>query len=87
MKKLRNLVLMFAVCSCIWSCSCVSHSKPHEYCHERYDSLQRVIKTYAKVDSLSWCIIRDNGLLDIDGSDNMSDYLEEARKLDKMLER
>lgn len=45
---------------------------------------REVIHAYERQDSLIWNIIEDNNLLDTDGSDNMSDFLENSNKLDSL---
>lgn len=45
---------------------------------------KEVIHVYERQDSLIWKIIEENNLLDTDGSDNMSDFLENSNKLDSL---
>lgn len=48
-------------------------------------SQEELIHQLLRIDSLSRAIIDNNGLLDTDGSDTMSDYLKECCKLDSMV--
>jgi hypothetical protein len=86
MKHLKNVVLVIALCGCVWSCSSYEcgYSQAVKDCTQEVNELKRLVEKFHELDSLSWEVVVNNGLLDKDGSDTMSDYLRKSNEIDHL---